>query len=76
MPDKGLSQQRICFQLTAHFLVTISITEIFVLLGYYAAFIADYLPTFRNNLSVLSSRAKHFLLLEFGRDTLSRNFGK
>jgi len=52
------------------------ITEIFVPLGSYATFIVDYLPTFRVYLTVPFSRAKQFLLLEFGTDTLSRNIGK
>ena len=49
-------------QITTHSLVTISITEIFALHGCYAAFIVDYLPKFRENLSVPSSGVKHFLL--------------
>jgi hypothetical protein len=36
------------------------INEVFVLLGYYAAKIGNHLPTFYDNLSVLSSRVKQF----------------
>ena len=46
--------------------------------SYYAASSCIFLPTFRNNLSVPSSRAKNsvFLTVEDGTDRLSRNVGK
>jgi hypothetical protein len=52
-----------------------------VLLGYYAASSGNSLPTFRDKVSVPSSRAKNprclgFLTFEAGTDTLSRNVGK
>jgi len=43
------------------------------LLGYYAASGGDFSPTFRDNISIPSSRVKNLLLLT---DRLSRNFGK
>ena len=44
------------------------------LLGYYAASSTNPLPTFRDNLSVPSSRLLFdFLTLEYGTDSLSRN---
>jgi len=43
------------------------------LLGYYAASGGDFLPAFRGNISVPSSRAKNLGLLT---DRLSRNVGK
>jgi hypothetical protein len=49
------------------------------LLGYYAASSGNILPTFRDNVSVPSSRVKKFLdimTLEDGTDRLSRKFGK
>jgi hypothetical protein len=52
------------------------VNEFFVLLACYAAYIGSYLPTFRENLSVLYSRALDCLSLEDGTDRLSRNFGK
>jgi hypothetical protein len=58
------------------------IDEICVLLGYYAASNGNPLPVFQDNVSVPSSRVKgqevleHFLTLEDGTDTLSRNVGK
>jgi hypothetical protein len=42
-------------------------------LGYYAVKSGNYVPTFRDNLSVLSSRVLEFLRLENGADRLSRN---
>jgi hypothetical protein len=52
-------------------------------LAYYAASIGNPLPTFRDNVSVTSSRVKKskkkkkdLLTLENGTDTLSRNVGK
>jgi hypothetical protein len=51
------------------------------LLGYYAASSSNPLPTFRDNLSVPSSRVKKsnekkdVLILEDGTDRLSRNVG-
>jgi hypothetical protein len=65
--------------------------KICAVLGYYAASCGNPLPTFRNNVSVPSSRVKtskkknrqdyavylgDFLTLEYGIDTLSRNVGK
>jgi hypothetical protein len=56
------------------------VDEICGLLGYYAASCGNYLPTFRDNVSVLSSRVKSFLLglltRDDGTDTLSQNVGK
>jgi hypothetical protein len=62
------------------------VDEICALLGYHAASIGNPLPTFRDNVSVPSSRVKEsqeeklffldFLTLEDGTDTLSRNVGK
>jgi hypothetical protein len=52
------------------------------LLGYYTASCGNYLPTFRDNVSVPSSRVKipssllGILTREDGTDTLSRNVGK
>jgi hypothetical protein len=53
--------------------------EICALLGNYAALSVNPLPTFRDNVSVPSSRvkkSKKFLTLEDGTDMLSRNVGK
>jgi hypothetical protein len=57
--------------------------EICALLGYNAASRGNPLPTFRENVSVPSSRVKKskksrvgVLTREFGTDTLSRNVGK
>jgi hypothetical protein len=58
--------------------------EICGLLGYYAASGGNTLPTFRDNVSVPSSRVEkskkrfflYFLTLEKGTDKLSRNVGK
>jgi hypothetical protein len=59
--------------------------EICALLGYYAASSANPPPTFRDNVSVPSSRIKKskkklffldFLTLEDGTDTLSLNVGE
>jgi hypothetical protein len=58
--------------------------ENFTLVGYYAASNGDHLPTFRENVSVTSSRVYKFkklffldfLTFEDGTDTLSRNVGK
>jgi hypothetical protein len=55
------------------------VDEIFALLAYYAASSDNSLPTFRDNVSVPSSRVKtksNFFTLEDGTDTLSRNVGK
>jgi hypothetical protein len=49
--------------------------EIWVLLGYYAAYNGNYLLTFRENISVPSSRAK-ILSLEDETDRMSRNICK
>jgi hypothetical protein len=53
--------------------------EIFAVLGYYAALSGSSVQTFRDNLSVASSRVKmskqNFLALEDGTDRLSRNVG-
>jgi hypothetical protein len=56
------------------------VDQICALLGYYVASIGSHLLTFRDNLSVTSSKARSpFLLrlftLEDGTDTLSRNVG-
>jgi hypothetical protein len=55
--------------------------EICVLLGYYAASCGNFLPTFRDNVSVPTSRVKSpsregLLIREDGTDTLFRNVGK
>jgi hypothetical protein len=55
--------------------------EIYALLGYYTASSGNPLPTFRDIVSVPSSRVKKipfldFLTLEDGTDRLSRNVGK
>jgi hypothetical protein len=58
--------------------------EICALLGYKAASRGNFLPTFRDNVSVPSSRVKNsktprfldILTLDDGTDTLSRNVGK
>ena len=58
------------------------VDEICALLGYYAASSGIPLPTFRDNVSVPSTRVKKsrkkkdLLTLEDGTDTLSRNVGK
>jgi hypothetical protein len=57
----------------------IKVGEICTLLGCYAASFGNPLPTFRDNVSVPSSRVKNsddFLTLEDGTDALSRNVGK
>jgi len=47
------------------------------LLGYYAASSGNFLPTFRDNLSVASSGVKNSPLTpEDGTDRLSQNVGK
>jgi len=46
-------------------------------LNYYAARSGNFLPTFRDNQSVQSSRVKNpFLTLDDGIDRMSRNVGK
>ena len=53
--------------------------EICARLWCYLAYGGNYLPTFRDNLSVPSSRTKEnldFLTLKYGTDRLSRNVGK
>ena len=50
------------------------VDEICALMGYYAASSGNRLPTFRDNLSLPSSRV--FLIFEDGTDTLSRYVGK
>jgi hypothetical protein len=50
------------------------VDEICALMGYYAASCGNCLPTFRDNLSVPSSR--FFLIFEDGTDRFSRNVGK
>jgi len=52
------------------------VDEISALLGYYAVYSGNSLPTFRDNLSVPSLRVKKSLTLEDGTDMLSRNVGK
>jgi hypothetical protein len=49
------------------------IAEMCDFLGYYAASSGTFLPTFRDNVSVPSSR---LFILGDGTDTLSRNVGK
>jgi hypothetical protein len=52
--------------------------DIFALLGYYAALSGNSVPTFRDNISVPSSRvkkSKNVLTLEDGTRKLSRNIG-
>lgn len=47
------------------------------LLGYYAAYSDNYLPTFRDNILVLSSRVfLNLLTREDGTDGLSQNDGR
>jgi hypothetical protein len=46
------------------------------LIGNYAAYSGNSLPTFRDNLSALSSRAKNARILGFLTDRLARNVGK
>jgi hypothetical protein len=50
--------------------------EICALLGYYAASNGNPLLTFRDNVSLPSSRVKKSLTLEDGTDMLSRKVGK
>jgi hypothetical protein len=57
------------------------VDDICALLGYYATSCGNCLPTFRDNVSVPSSRVKSpsrkgLLTREDGTDTLSRNVGK
>jgi hypothetical protein len=54
------------------------VAEICAVLGYYAASSGNPLPTFRDNVSVPSSRFKksYFLNLEDRTVSLSRNVGK
>jgi len=66
-----------------HYLTSIRYTctapqrEICALLKYYAAYSGNSWPTFRDNISVPSSRISfYFLTLEDGTDRLSRNVGK
>jgi hypothetical protein len=59
----------------------IRVQEICALLGHYAASCGNCLPTFRDNVSVTSSRVKSprrkgLLILEVGTGTSSRNVGK
>jgi hypothetical protein len=49
------------------------VNEIFALLECYAAYIGSYLPTFRNNLSVLSSRVKNMGQVAF-LETSANNY--
>jgi hypothetical protein len=52
------------------------VEELCILLGYYAALSGSSVPTFRDNLSVRSSRVfLDFLTLENETDRLSRNVG-
>jgi len=52
----------------------LQVDEIYVLLGHYAAYGGESLPTFRDNLSVPSSRVKNnFLTLEDRTHRLSWN---
>jgi hypothetical protein len=60
------------------------VEQISALLGYHAALSGSYVPTFRNSLSVPSSRVMNskkktffldFITLEDGSDKLSRNVG-
>ena len=51
------------------------VVENCALLGYHTTYYGNYLPTFRDNLSVPFSRASSFLL-ENGAEWLSRTFGK
>jgi hypothetical protein len=66
----------------SNFIVLISgfirdVDEICGLLGNYTASCGNYLPTFRDNVSVPSSRVKLGILTrEDGTHTLSRNVGK
>ena len=69
-PLFGLRPSLQCIYITLlqqlHLLCVISgsrrdVGEICVLPGYYGALSGSYLPTFRDNLSVLSSRVKRFL---------------
>jgi hypothetical protein len=57
------------------------VDEIYALLGCYAASSGNTLPTFRDHISVLSSRvkkkkSKDFVTLEDGTDMLSQNVSK
>jgi hypothetical protein len=53
------------------------VNEICALLGYYAALNVNPSQTFRENVSVSSSRVKSSMkTLDDGTDMLSRNFGK
>jgi len=50
------------------------VNEIYALLGSYAAWIGNYVPTFRDSLSVPPSRSKlESLTFENGTDRSSRN---
>jgi len=50
----------------------IILNDNYAILGYYAASSGNFIPTFRENLSVLHP----LLILEDGIDRLSRNVGK
>jgi hypothetical protein len=56
------------------------VVEICAILGYYAVWSGNPLPTFRDSVSVASSRVKKFMIQVFihedGTVTLSRNVGK
>jgi hypothetical protein len=54
------------------------VDEICALLGYYAQYGVNSVPTFRDNLSFSSSRVKQLecMTLEDGTDSLSRNVGR
>jgi hypothetical protein len=54
---------------------SMSILEICAVLGYYATSCCNCLPTFRDNVSVPSSRVRGLLTLEDGTYRLSRNVG-
>jgi hypothetical protein len=51
------------------------VNEICPRLGCYAAYSGNFVPTFRDNLSVPSSLFLHYLTPEDGTDILSRNVG-
>jgi len=52
------------------------VDKICALIGNYAAYIGNSLPTFRANLSVKNLRILALTTLEGGTDTLFRNVGK
>jgi hypothetical protein len=77
LSSEGMRELRILQNLKLTFSEDKVPLENCALLGYYRARSGNFLPTFRDNLSVSSSGFKKgFFSTENGTDNLSRNFGK